>query len=75
MKYIFKNPIKISILLYSIVVLYILYKKSDVLFDEFGYARGFGCSDDCEFFNLPVLLFTFVIIITFIVEALCIYYT
>ena len=74
MNYIFKNPIKISILIYLLVVLYILIQKSDFVFNEIGKAKGFGCSDDCEFFNLPIILYSSAIIITFIIEALCIHY-
>lgn len=69
---ILKCPIKLSILVYIFIALLILYNKPDLLFTDEGESKGFGCAKECDFFNLPVILYTSAILITFIFESISI---
>ena len=68
----FNCPIKLSIFLYTLIVLLLLYHKPELIFTDEGTTKGFGCDTECEFFNLPVILYSSVIIITFIFETISI---
>jgi hypothetical protein len=70
---ILKYPVKLSILVYIFITLIILYNKPDILFDDEGRTKGFGCSKNCEFFNFPVILYASAILITFLFEAISIH--
>ena len=43
--------------------------SGELLFNDDGMAKGFGSDSDCEYLNLPVILYSSVILITFIFEA------
>ena len=58
--------------MYTLIVLLILYNRPELLFTDEGISKGFGSDDDCEFLNLPVILYSSVIIITFIFETISI---
>ena len=64
------SPIKLSIIVYIFIVLLLLYNKPELLFTDDGISKGFGSNDDCEYLNLPVILYSSVIIITFVFESL-----
>ncbi len=70
---ILKCPVKISVIIYIFIALIILYNKPELMFDETGKSKGFGSASDCEFFNLPVILYTSAIVITFIFEYISIH--
>ena len=71
---IFKCPVKLSVFVYILVALLILYVKPNIIFMENGNSKGFGCDMDCEFFNYPVIIYSFAIIITFFFEYISINY-
>ena len=73
MYFIFNNPIKLSITVYLLVAFIIIYNKPDLLFHQDGTIRGFGCAEESEFFNFPVILYSFTILITFCFESLSIH--
>ncbi len=69
---ILKYPVKISVFVYILISLVILYHKPELIFTEDGISKGFGCADDCEFFNFPVILYSSAILITFLFEYISI---
>ena len=69
---ILQYPVKISIFVYILISLVVLYHRPELVFTDEGVSKGFGCAQDCEFFNLPVILYSSAIIITFLFEYISI---
>jgi hypothetical protein len=69
---ILQYPVKISIFIYILISLVVLYNRPELIFLDDGISKGFGCAHDCEFFNFPVILYSSAIVITFIFEYISI---
>ena len=67
---IFQNPLYMSIILYILIVVIIVYTKPRIFFDEHGRMKETGCGNGKVIFSLPMCLVISSIFIYFIVKTL-----
>lgn len=68
MSSIFDNPLRLSILTYLLIVIILITTRFNILFDNNGIVRNFGCKENSTYFNLPTVLYVSAIVITFVFQ-------